>query len=64
MQLLPFQVTPPVLLNETKSALVIKACKGEKTIGVKVLGISVGGEMMGEVREDEEVGENCFFSGL
>lgn len=27
-----------------------------------MLGISVGGEMMGEVREDKEVGENRFFS--
>lgn len=28
-----------------------------------MLGISVGGEMMGEVRKDKKVGENCFFPG-
>ena len=58
MHLLPLQITLPILSNKTKPTPVIKARKGERTIGLWVLGISVGGAMVGEMRKDEEVGEN------
>lgn len=57
----PLQITLAVLIKKIKSQA-MKACKGRETLRALSVGHLWVGKMVGEVRKDEEVGENCFFS--